>query len=432
MTNGRGVLTVALALWLGAGPFALAADIDAEPIRYSASTPTDAVARLQERVAAGKASLRCEKRFGYLRSVLRELDVPESSQVLVFSKTSLQRQRIGPRTPRAVYFNDDVYVGFCQDGDVLELAAADPKLGTVFYTLDQKRADKAQLTRQGENCLLCHGSTQNEGFPGLLVRSVYPDDDGQPILAAGSFRIDHTSPLKQRWGGWYVTGESGKQTHLGNLIVEGKLPPEEIDNKAGLNVTDLSPFFKTSSYLTPHSDIVALMVLEHQAQMHNLLTRASFLTRLALRDEAEINKAFGRPAAGHSDATLRRIQYAGEPLVKYLLFSEEAPLTDRVHGTSDFAREFGRRGPFDKKGRSLRDFDLRRRLFKYPCSYLIYSASFDALPPEVKGYVYERLWDVLTGKDQGKEFAHLSDADRQAIREILLETKPNLPDYWRN
>jgi hypothetical protein len=411
---------------------ALALDIDAPPIRYTEATPANAVSRLQERLAAGKVTLRPEKGFGYLRPVLKELNVPESSQVLVFSKTSLQRQRIGPETPRAIYFNDDVYVGFCRQGDVMELSAADPHLGAVFYTVDQKAADAARITRQGDACLLCHASSQNQGLPGHLVRSVYADAEGMPILSLGSHRTDQGSPLKERWGGWYVTGTSGKQSHLGNLVVEGRRSsPEEIDNKDGVNVTDLGRFFKTSEYLTPHSDLVALMVLEHQTQGHNLITRANFLTRLALHDEAELNKAFGRPTAGHSDSTLSRIRNAGEPLVKYLLFCDEAPLTDALHGTSGFEKEFARRGPFDSKGRSLRDFDLRTRMFKHPCSYLIYSQAFDALPPEVKEYVYRRLWEVLTGRETGKDFARFTPEDRQAVREILLETKAGLPEYWR-
>jgi hypothetical protein len=324
-----------------------------------------------------------------------------------------------------------VYVGFCQNGDVMELSAVDPNLGTVFYTLDQKNAARPRFTRQGDTCLICHGSSANQGLPGHLVRSVFSDPSGYPILASGTYRIDQTSPLKHRWGGWYVTGSSGTQQHLGNLTLEERVAPDEVDNKSGLNVTDLSPYFKTAAYLTPHSDIVALMVLEHQAQMHNLITRAGFLTRTALYEQAELDKALGRDSKGLTDSTMSRINNAGEPLVKYMLFSEEATLTDRLQGDTAFAAEFAKRGPFDAKGRSLREFDLRTRMFKYPCSYLIYSAAFEALPTEVKDYVYRRLWDILSGKETGKEFAHLSATDRVAIREILIATKPNLPKYWR-
>jgi hypothetical protein len=414
-----------------AGLQARGADIEREPISYSTAPTRNAVARLQQRLSAGQVRLDYDDKVGYLRSLLRELNVPVSSQTLVFSKTSLQRERIKPATPRAVYFGDDAYVGFCQNGVVLEVTAVDPQLGSVFYSLDQEKSGGPKFTRQGDTCLICHGGSMNQGFPGQLVRSVYADVEGYPVLASGSFRIDHTSPLENRWGGWYVSGTSGKQKHMGNLIVRGRRRPEDIDNTPNLNVTDLGKYFKTDRYLSPHSDIVALLVLEHQAEMHNVLARASYQTRLALHDEAELNKALGRPADYRSESTTSRIKSAGEPLVKYLLFSGEARLTDPVKGTSGFAEEFVKRGPRTRDGRSLRDLDLRTRLFKYPCSYLIYSESFDALPAVVKDYVLRRTYDVLSGKDAGEDFAHLSAADRKAVLEILRETKPNLPEYWR-
>jgi hypothetical protein len=407
-------------------------DIDAEPINYAKAPVDNAVSRLEKRLAAGKATLTYEAGFGYLRSLLHELNVPPSSQMLVFSKTSLQRHRIAPTRPRAIYFSDDVYVGFCQRGDVLEVTAIDPSLGAVFYTLDQKSPDKPRFTRQTDTCTICHGSSANQGLPGNLIRSVYPDEEGLPILSAGSHRIDHTSPIEQRWGGWYVTGASGKQRHLGNLILQGNPDPNRIDNSKGMNLTDLSDHFKTSAYLTPHSDIVALMVLEHQAEMQNLIGRANLLTRMALYEEASINRALERPADYRSETTTSRIKSAGEPLVKYLLFCGEARLTERVRGTSGFAEEFSKRGPRDRHGRSLRDLDLEHRLFVHPCSYLIYSQVFDALPAVMKEYVYRRLWEVLSGKDTSEDFAHLSGANRRAILEILRETKPDLPDSWRS
>jgi hypothetical protein len=427
--NGRLIPVILGALAIGGT--ARSGDIEAEPINYAKAPVDNAVSRLEQRLAAGKATLTHEPGFGYLRSLLRELNVPQSSQMLVFSKTSLQRHRIAPTRPRAVYFGDDVYVGFCQRGDVVEVTAIDPGLGAVFYTLDQKSPDKPRFTRQTDTCTICHGSSANQGLPGNLVRSVYPDGDGLPILSAGSHRIDHTSPLEQRWGGWYVTGTSGKQKHLGNLTLQGNPDPNRIDNAKGTNVTDLSDRCKTSGYLTPHSDIVALMVLEHQAEMHNLIGRATLLTRLALYEEASINKALDRPADYRSDTTLSRIKSAGEPLVKYMLFSGEARLTERVRGTSDFAKEFNKRGPRDRRDRSLHDLDLDHRLFVHPCSYLIYSQAFDAMPTPMKEYVYRRLWEVLSGQDTSEDFRHLTAADRRAILEILRETKSNLPDSWR-
>jgi hypothetical protein len=430
----RGTRARLLAVLLALVPSATAGradDFDRAPINYSTAKPDNVVSRLQARLDAGQARLPYDEDMGYLRSVLRELHVPVSSQMLVFSKTSLQRNRISPQTPRALYFNDDVYVGYCKDGEVMELSVADPQLGTVFCTLEQAPASKPRIARQTDTCLLCHGSSSTGGVPGHLVRSVFPDSRGLPILASGTYRIDHTSPLERRWGGWYVTGKTGAQTHLGNLIVRSRRVELPVDNSAGVNLTDLGDRFDRKRYLSGHSDVVALMVLEHQAEMHNRITRASFTARQALHQEAVLNREMKSPPGYRWDSTTVRIRSAGDDLVKYLLFSEEAALTDAVRGTSSFAADFAKHGPRDHLGRSLRDFDLKRRLFKYPCSYLIYSPSFDALPAEMRTYVWQRLHEVLSGRDQGKDFAHLSKQDRQAIREILLETKPGLPAYWK-
>jgi hypothetical protein len=426
-----------LALVLAAVQVARGQEFEQEPIRYSRSQPANRVSRLLDQIAAGEKSLPHEEGLGYLRALLRELEVPVSSQTLVYSKTSLQRQRISPRMPRALYFSDDVYVGFCQGGEVLEVSAVDWQLGTVFYTLDQDLTVDQGLTarpriqRQTDNCLICHGSSMTRETPGQVLRSVFTAADGLPVLSAGSYRIDQTSPLEKRWGGWYVTGTHGSQKHLGNLIVRGRADPDEIDNSAGLNLTSLAERFDTSAYLSPHSDIVALLVLEHQADAHNHLTRANHQTRQALHYQQALNRELGEPADRVWDSTKSRFKSACEPLLEYLLFSGEAPLASRVQGTSDFAAEFARRGPRDSQGRSLRDFDLTRRIFKYPCSYLVYSPSFAELPAAAREYVLRRMWEVLSGQDRSEKFAHLCAADRQAVLEILRETLPNLPDYWQ-
>lgn len=432
--RSHGCLWLGLVILTGLGPICpnlQAQDFEHEPINYATATPSNPISRLQARLDDGTTQLKFEERGGYLKSVLEELQIPISSQTLVFSKTSLQRHRITPRTPRALYFNDDTYIGFCHNGDVLEVSVADPQLGAVFYTLDQEASVQPRLVRQVDNCLLCHGSNHTRGVPGHFIRSVYADGVGFPVLAMGTHRIDHTSPISQRWGGWYVTGTHGEQKHLGNLVVVAKQDREPVDNTAGQNVTDLSSRFKTSAYLSPHSDLIALMVLEHQSEAHNLLTRASFQAREALYSEARLNKELGEPDGHRWESTTTRIKSSCEALVKYMLFCDEAPLTAPLQGTTSFAADFTAQGPRDSAGRSLRDFDLQSRMFKYPCSYLIYSTSFDQLPDEAKSRVYQRLWDVLSGTDQSKTFAHLSEADRQAIREILIATKPGLPDYWQ-
>lgn len=405
-------------------------DFEKPPIDYSKSQPENCISRLQQKLTVGSAKLNYDERFGYLPSLLDALKVPQSSQMFVFSKTSVQRHRISPLTPRAVYFNDGVYVGYCQQGEIVEISAVDPNLGAVFYTLDQQNRQAPTFSRQTDNCLLCHGSSNTEGVPGHLVRSLFSDRAGQPILSSGSYRVDHTTPLKHRWGGWYVSGTHGKQTHLGNLVFRQPEAREPVESTEGLNVTDLSSRFETKDYLAPHSDLVALMVLEHQTKGQNLLTRANFEARMALHQEKMLNQELKEPPEHRWNSTNVRIRSAGDDLVKYLLFCEEAELTDAIRGTSTFAADFTARGPRDSQGRSLRDFDLQRRMFKYPCSYLIYTPEFDALPDEMRNYVYGRLWAVLSGEESGQDFAHLAATDRQVTLEILRETKTGLPASW--
>lgn len=405
-------------------------DFERPPINYSKAKPNNRVERLQQQIDAGKLPMPFHPERGYLSAVLGALDVPESSQVLVFSKTSLQRHRISPWTPRAIYFSDDVYVGFCRVGQVLEISAVDPQLGAVFYTLDQEEAKQPKFVRQTDACMLCHASSQTRNVPGHTIRSVFPERGGEPILAMGTTRVDQSTPIERRWGGWFVTGKHGKQVHLGNLMVKNRNDREAIKNLEGQNITDLKSFFDTSKYVSPHSDIVALMVLEHQAEAQNLLARASIQTRLALHQQATLNKELGQAPDAYSETTARRIRSVGEPLVRYLLFSEEAKLTDKIQGTSSFAADFVKQGPRDRKGRSLREFDLERRIFKYPCSYLIYSEQFEQLPAPMKDYVYQQMYDVLSDRHYGGGFGHLGADDRQAILEILRDTKKDLPDYW--
>src|SRR5262245_59097531 len=359
MTRLTTALLVALALVSPA--FAQIDGIDREPINYKSATADNAVTALQKRLDAGRAKLKFVDDHGYLPALLKELDVPQSSQILVFSKTSFQRERITPKTPRALYFNDDVYVGFCLRGDVLEFSAVDTKLGTAFYTLDQEPEPdgKVSFLRHKDNCLTCHSSPATGGVPGHLVRSVFTDRTGTPILSAGTFRTDHSSPLAERWGGWYVTGTHGKQSHMGNWVVENKKNPEAEGNASGQNVTELKSRFTVANYLTPHSDLVALLVFEHQTQAHNRLAQAMIGTRQALHYQTTLNKELGEPADKKWESVTRRIESAGEALVKYLLFCGEAKLEAPVSGTSEFAKEFAARGPFDKQGRSLRQFDLK-------------------------------------------------------------------------
>jgi len=401
-----------------------------EPIEYSTAAVNDPVSQLQKKLNQQQHKLSYDNRQGWLPAVLKALEISPDSQALVFSKTSFQLRRIDPTRPRAIYFNDHTSIGWVQNGDVLEMASTDPQQGVIFYTLKNRPGKHPQFIRDNGNCLICHASSRTKGVPGLVVRSVFPDRDGRPIIGAGTFTTDHTSPFSERWGGWYVTGAHGQQKHMGNVYIEEDVEPDQVKLAALGNVNDLQDIVDVSPYLKPTSDIVALMVLEHQTQMQNVIIRANFEARKAIWYDGVMNRALDRPMEYRSDSTIRRITRAVDDLLEHLLFVNEAKITDGVKGSSAYAQQFEARGPFDRSKRSLRAFDLQRRLFKYPCSYLIYSDSFDGLPQAVQDEFYPRLWAVLNNEDQSEKFAHLTAADRQAILEILIATKNNLPASW--
>ena len=392
---------------------------------HSTNDLADPVANLARRVADGSIKLNFETGRGYLPALLSALRVPASSQSLVFSKTSSQRERINPQTPRAVYFADDISVGWVPGGSVIELASVDPSRGPIFYTLDQSPVGTPKFTRRAD-CFQCHLAPRTLNVPGLLVRSVYTASNGVPLGQVDGFINGHNSPLKVRWGGWYVTGSHSGEPDLGNIFATDPDHPEQLDRPtpAAAAVTGLQDRFDTTRYLSPHSDLVALLVLEHQVRMQNLITRANYETRSALDQQA-------KESANVSNWPQERIAHAGEMLLEYMLFRNEAPLSGPVRGTSAFAEEFQRGGPEASKGRSLRQLDLQTRLMRYPCSFLIYSAAFDGLPREMKNYLWRRLEQILTGQDRSATYATMAARDRQEVLEILLETKPEFAAWMR-
>lgn len=419
--SGPGCLAVVigLAFLLHGGSATLATEkpeyppFDEEMKSYKAAAADGAVAELQRRMDDGTVRLRHEPRHGYLAALLAELKVPVDSQLLVASKTSPNKALISPQTPRALYFNDRVSVAYIPSADVIELAAADPRLGVVFYTLSQHEAEKPRLQRD-DRCLECHASAKTLNVPGVIVRSFLTKDDGEVEMLSGLL-VDHRTPLADRWGGYYVTGRHGRQTHRGNLFGAAAIARHGKDPLYNANVTDLAPLLDISRYPGSGSDIVALLTHEHQAHAQNLLTRVHYDSVNALR----------------GDGSLRPAYPAIEALLRYMLFVEEAPLTSPVQGSGNFVMEFQKAGVQDAKGRSLRQFNLQTRLFEFPCSYMIYSSSFESLPLEARRRVYRRLWDILEGQDHAPEFAGLAAGSRAAIREILIATKKDLPAYWR-
>jgi len=397
-------------------------------VGYFTVTPTDPIARLQTQIDRGETQWKFDRKHGWLPSLLAAVKAPVSSQSLVFSKTSFQLERISPRAPRAIYFSDDVYIGTVQGGELLEISSVDPDLGAVFYVMRNVPGGKPRFVRQTYDCLQCHESGMTGGLPGHMVRSVYPTADGRPDFASGTYVTTDESPYSERFGGWYVTGSSGAMRHMGNATVRGAEGYATLDRDTGANVSDLSGFFDTKPYLGKGSDIVAQLVLQHQVRVHNRITKAHWGTLLALSDEKVINESLGRGETYRSDSTKSRIRSVCEPLVEALLFVNEPPLPSPIRGSSTFTQDFAAAGVRDRHGRSLRQLDLRTRLFRYPCSFLIHSEAFRALPGAAKDYVYGRLRDVVDGSLVAKPYDTLTIADRKAIGEILRETVPDFAD----
>jgi hypothetical protein len=403
-----------------------------EPINYRSEDLSDPIAKLQKQLDRGEMRLKYELQHGYLRSVLQALHVPISSQALVFSKTSFQSPKISPAHPRALYYNDDVYVGQVHDGKSLEFISFDQMQGAIFYVMDEHRVEHPRFERSELDCVQCHvANNSTRGVPGVMLRSVFTSPSGVQAAGAPSFITGHDSPLKDRFGGWYVTGISGQQMHMGNVLLADNASAEQLDRASGVNLRDLKGKLDTTTYLSPYSDIVAQLVLAHQTQMHNLITQVNYQTRQALYADAKKNSTAGGADGTISEAARRQFERPAEQLVRYLFFTNEAKLESQIKGTAGFEEEFAARGPHDSRGRSLRDFDLETRIFKYPCSYLVYSSDFDAVPAPAKEYVYHRMFEILSGHEKSPEFASLSGEDRRAILEILVATKPGLPEEWK-
>lgn len=400
-------------------------DYDLPPISYRDAPSRDAMARLAEKIETGALQLEFDKERGWLPALLKELAIPVSSQGLVFSKTSLQVHRIYPHRPRAVYFSDEVYVGWCQEGEVLEVAATDARLGAVFYTLDQTRADAPHITRDRGECLSCHASNRTQGIPGFLTRSIFPDALGRPVPGTASHVSTPSLPFADRWGGWYVSGQHGSMRHMGNAIALGE--PPQLDRESAANVEKLDEFVSLQPYLSPHSDLVALMVLDHQTQMHNAIAAAQLETRIALHQCEEMNRILEREPGYRSESTTRRIEAAADRVVRHLLFHGEVRLESPIQGTSSFVTDFPARAVRDPAGRSLKDLDLQTRLLRYPCSYLIHSEAFAALPEEVLTKVLARTKEILDEGSTDPGYQHLTPAVRSELLAILGATTPWFP-----
>ena len=396
------------------------------PISYSSSETANRADMLALAIQAIPGRQLPHEGKKALHRLLDEFSVPVESQVLVFTKTSLQRNDIRPSNPRAIYFSDDTYLGYVPGG-ILELSLHDPKLGLVFYEIHPRD----QLIKRSRDCLSCHGGSRTDHWPGVFIRSVYSLPDGNPITSRGSFLTTHESPLEERWGGWYVTGQHGSSRHLGNLTIDptkGNIP---IDLEKGANLEDLEDLFDTTKYPRNTSDLVALMVLEHQCEMHNRLSRGMLRTRKWMAYQKELDRSLGRKASEAPTGTARTVvQGESERIVDFLLFLNEITLPESgIDGDPAFQASFRKNRIEDSRGRSLKDFDLSTRIFKHRCSYMIYSKAFESLPSSLKDAVYKRLAAVLQSKAIPDRHPDLNTEERQVILDILTETKPEITRY---
>jgi hypothetical protein len=406
-------------------------------IQYSGPATHNRIWRLQQKLASGEVKLEWEAKGGYLRSVLKALEIDPSSQTMVFSKTSLQTTKISEQTPRAIYFNEDTYVGYVQHSELLEFAAIDADVGVVFFGMVNRQEQSPVMEREGGRCLTCHDtySMMGGGVPRVLAMSAPVDVAEDTRTYSSATEVDDRTPIAQRWGGWYVSGwylpgRSGTVDHFGNL----PLRPDsgtEVDNRQLIalkptrdNRGNLKGYFDTDAYLTDKSDVAALLVLEHQTYIQNLITRVNFKVRTIMSREAEKAVAAPRDWASVNARDTAAVKSIIEPLVRALFMADMITLDGEVVSNSGFRDWLAKVGPHDSRGRGLRELQLDQRVFRYPLSYMIYSESFQALPPYVHDYIYARIAEVLQGRDATGVGKHLGEADRTAISQILAETRP--------
>ena len=420
-----------MVLYIIVTPSRAAETYELSPINYSASQPNDAITRLKAQLASGAAKLGGRDR-DLLTGLLKELNVPVESQVLVFSKTSLQRQRISPDHPRAIYFSDECYIGWVPGG-LIEIVTIDPKLGPIFYQFDpgEERKDAGQSFKRDSDCLRCHGGTFVRDIPAVFVRSLHTDGNGEMLLQGGSTLVDFRTPFTNRWGGWYVTGMHGSTLHRGNVFTEEKDDELVADFKRGANVTHLDKFFDTKRYPTNSSDIVALLVLEHQTAMQNTITRAGMSCRRMLEYQEALLRELKETSTNELayDSVRSVFASAVRDIVDDLLFYKEAVLPEGLQGSPAFQQAFRANAPRAVNGQSLKDFSLEGFLFQNRCSYLIYSDSFLALPPQLKRRIYARLREVLMAAQSESRYAYLGGDERGRIARILQETHPEFRTF---
>ena len=399
------------------------------PISYSSTEAKDRATALNAAHQARANAIRSLPAKKRLQWLLDEFKVPVESQIFVFSKTSLQRDLITPETPRVLYFSDEAYVGWAPTG-AFEVTVFDPQLGATFYVFDAHETGAAPLLRRDNDCLLCHA--RHEHTPTLRARTVFPDARGEPLAGSGGSNIDPSTPLEERWGGWYVTGGGPGLRHRGNLT--GR-KPEDFEGPSAQpvrNLASLEGVVDTRRYLLKTSDVVPMLLHDHQVHVHNVMSTALQDARIALHRWPAMRKILGLPDdAPPQGSCVVVFESQAEKLIDALLCRDEAPWPeDALRSDGVFAAAYAKTRKADAKGRSLRDLDLRTRLFRYRCSPLIYSESFTHLPRQLREITLLRLSAGLRAFPPSPAFGHLEESERVAIHEILTATLPDLPAGW--
>ena len=386
-------------------------DLDSEPHRYFQRTAVDRFSRRIPELAAGRLPLDRSSERAFLKSLLRALDIPESSQLLVFSNTSLQLSLINPDNPRALYFSDDLYLGYVPGGKI-EVATIDAELGAVFYIFDIPRSDSRVVVERARRCMNCHANEDTLKVPGLSVKSVAPGPGGGSLDTFHPGQSGHTQPLAERFGGWYVTGTGGFDGHWGNRM--GRLYQGE------LSATPLEPGtrFSFERYPVATSDLLAHLLHEHQVGGVNRLIRAQYRFR-----ELRHRNGGSVPQALPPD-----LETELADLLSYLLFAQEAPLpASGIPGNPAFREGFARnRKAVD--GHSLKDLDLRTRLLRFRCSYLVHTPFFEGLDADLRRRILRDLDHALSPEKRNAASRHLSDSEAAVIRTILRATVPGFPN----
>ena len=385
--------------------------IDAPPHEYWTRPLTDRFTRFKTEMEAGRLVLDAaggEKE--YVQGLLRALEVPASSQMLIFSTTSLQLRFITPANPRALFFNEDVYVGYIP-GARIEIVSIDPAAGGVFYIFDVPRGAEPPRIERSNRCMNCHAAEETGFVPGLVIKSVLPGVRGGSLNSFRRGVTGHGVPFAERFGGWYVTGAEPLGEHLGNVLGQYA--------GGGIEKVALPPGerFDFARYPAATTDVLPQLLHEHQIGFVNRAVAATYKTR-ALLAQGPVN------ADGVGE-----LAKEARALTRYLLFADEAPLPRQIAGDAVFQKDF-LRNRRAVGGASLKDFELQTRLFRQRCSYMIYSAAFQGLPPAMKQHVYRRLWEALNTAKPDPEYAYLPAGEKHAIRAILRGTLPDLPGGW--